>query len=88
MGSVMVMGGQVMVMEGGHGMVMEGGRVEEAYRRTFGSRSFTSAPRRHDRPTLENERAARLRDAKYPGQREPPPASQLPGQKVTSLMNM
>eukprot|EP01043_Picozoa_sp_COSAG02_P086786 COSAG02_NODE_24181_length_695_cov_1.679530_1_plen_40_part_01 len=40
-------------------MVMEGGRVEEAYRRTFGSRSFTSAPRRHDRATLENERAAR-----------------------------
>lgn len=47
------------------------GHVEEVYRRTFGSSSFTRAPQRLDRTAMDNERAEQERVRRY-GQPEPP----------------
>lgn len=45
--------------------------VEEVYRRTFGSSSFTHAPHRLDRAVLENERAQQERARRYGHQESP-----------------
>lgn len=60
----------------GNHVAMEGAaHVEDVYQRTFGSSSFTCAPRRYDRAALENEQAQRARAARY-GQQEPPAMAQ------------